>query len=247
MEFFSPQWTQSLNKVRAVTTMRHYGNGEVPYDSLNLAKHVGDDEAVVDKNRKILATALNLTSLPFWLNQTHSVDVTSTSEFNENADGIYSQDKNTPCIVMTADCLPVFLTTKDESIVGSLHAGWRGLCNGIIENAINIWVEKGIKRNDILVAYGPAIGKCCFEVGEDVKQAFMERNPQDETAFTPVKNKTGHYLANIYQLANTRLENEQVEPAIIPENLCTVCSSDDYFSYRKDNVTGRIASLIWKV
>ncbi|MCL4133069.1 UNVERIFIED_CONTAM: hypothetical protein GTU68_031452 [Idotea baltica] len=178
---------------------------------------------------------------PRWLAQCHSIDVIDSDDwsFNLTADGLYSSQSDRVCAVLTADCLPVLICNKAGTQVAAVHAGWRGLAEGILEQAISLFSGN---RNDILIWLGPAIGSRHFEVGHDVVTAFTEHASEAELAFR--QTDSSHFMADIYLLARQRLSAMGITE-IYGGNLCTVSDPDHFFSYRRDNVSGRLASLIW--
>ncbi len=224
--------------VNIAFTDRHGGVSQPPYSSLNLGLHVGDVQEDVLANRALLKERLNLPSEPVWLEQVHGIDVIDACSASTNkADGSYSHHAGKVCVVMTADCLPVLLCNKAGTEVAALHAGWRGLCNGVIEAG----VEKFQSKAEKLIAYlGPAIGPNVFEVGAEVREAFLGQNPQANAHF---KSSGEKYFADIYSLAIQRL-NQLGISEVYSASECTV-SNSNYFSYRRNNQTGRQASLIW--
>ncbi|MCL1078134.1 peptidoglycan editing factor PgeF [Parashewanella spongiae] len=219
-------------------TNRHGGFSLSPFNSLNLGEHVGDNKKKVVVNRQVLVTKLNLPAEPHWLNQVHGTEVIDLSLSDTIvADGSYTNELGKVCAVMTADCLPVLLCDKAGTQVSALHAGWRGLCNGVIENG----VSKFDCSSQELIAYlGPAIGPKAFEVGTEVMEAFCEVDEKAMSCFTAADDK---YLANICGLAIQRIKKLGVTK-IFSCNHCTY-NNVDYFSYRRDKITGRQASLIW--
>lgn len=235
-----PDWP-AAETVRAISTTRLGGESLSPYDSLNLGTHVGDTPADVVRNRDILLQQAALPAPPLWLNQVHGTDVLTANDWHAGveADAIYSQQSQQVCAVMTADCLPVLFTDKQGTQVAAAHAGWRGLLAGVLENTIN---QFDGKREDILVWLGPAIGPQQFEVGQEVYDAFTRHSPRAGDAF--VVTDTQHYLADIYQLAKLRLLAAGIKH-ISGGDFCTVTEAERFFSYRRDGVTGRMASLIW--
>lgn len=241
--FILPNWPTPKN-VKALTTTRENGVSAAPYDSFNLAVHVGDDPKNVRTNREKLINTLNLTSEPVWLNQTHSKKVI---ELNENclkdADGSYVNVKNIPspiCAVLTADCLPILICNKQGTEIAALHAGWRGLFNGIIESGLSKFKSS---PDDLFVWFGPAIGPNVFEVGEEVREQFVTLDRTLAPAFKPKKEK---YLMNIYLIAKKKLNALGVNN-IYGGDLCTYSDEKRFFSYRRNNPTGRMASLIWVI
>jgi YfiH family protein len=143
------------------------------------------------------------------------------------------------CAVLTADCLPLLLCNRSGSRVAAVHAGWRGLLAGVVESTLDRFAEPG---EELLAWLGPAIGPTAFEVGEEVREAFLKRDPADESAFLP--GVPGHWLANIYRLAENRLNARNIG-YIGGGDHCTLSEPERFFSYRRDGVTGRMASLIW--
>ncbi len=228
-------------RVRTLVTTRDGGVSLAPYASLNLGQHVGDDPAAVAENRARLRACLP--AEPFWLNQVHGIGVqeacADAPDVPPDADAGFTRQPGVVCAVMTADCLPVLLTDRSGSVVAAAHAGWRGLCNGIIEATI---ARMAVPANDILAWLGPAIGPDAFEVGPEVRTAFMAHDPTAASAFAAIPD--GKYLADIYLLARQRLNACGVTD-VHGGDACTVTERERYFSYRRDGRTGRMASLIW--
>jgi YfiH family protein len=250
MSFIKPIWP-APDWVHSFVTTRQGGISNPPYESLNLAAHVGDQLPRVIANRQILKK--HLPTDPIWLNQTHSVQVSTPNSRSQVLKGPFDADAavtNIPdevLVIMTADCLPVLFSTADGAVVGVAHAGWRGLCDGILENTISeiLKLAPQVSASDLIAWFGPAIGPESFEVGEDVRERFQETGlHSDAICFVPIANKPGKYLANIYQLARDRLQVQGLR-SIYGGDLCTVRNSEQFFSYRRDGVTGRFASLIW--
>ncbi|MCK8044691.1 peptidoglycan editing factor PgeF [Shewanella sp. 1CM18E] len=223
---------------------REGGCSQSPFASLNLGLHVGDDPQKVLANRLLIEQQLSLPAKPAWLEQTHSIDVVAADNSQViNADGSYTQSKDQVCVVMTADCLPVLLCDENGTEVAAVHAGWRGLCDGIIEVA----VAKFTYKPHELVAYlGPAIGPNAFEVGAEVKAQFEAKHPQASQFFSAHLNKQGEqkFMADIQGLAEFRLALLGVK-RIYKDQRCTVADAENFFSYRRDGITGRMASFIW--
>ena len=160
-----------------------------------------------------------------------------------NGDASYTKDKNIVCAVQTADCLPLLVTNKKGTVVAAIHAGWRGLLNGVIENTIH---KMNMPPNELLVWLGPAISQKHFEVGADVKNSFCEKDQEAEKAFRSISDQK--WLANIYYLAKLRLKTSgvmEIYGGSVMDDYCTFANELDYFSYRRDGETGRMASLIW--
>ena len=236
MNYF-PANVKLLSTHRFIDGGRSSGN----FENFNLALHVNDSSDKVLENRKILKVHYDLPSEPIWINQTHSstcVDaelIKSTVE----ADASYSSKVGVVCGVMTADCLPVFVSSKDGTMVGIAHAGWRGLVSGIIENLVSSFNSDG---DDLVVHLGPAISKNFFEVGEEVKSLYLSKNADFQRSFSIKNNK--NYL-DLYDAARVVLEGFQIH-SISGGNRCTYKESSDFFSYRRDGVdSGRMAHLIW--
>lgn len=210
-----------------------------PYASLNLGLHVGDDKETVLANRARIRQRLHLPEEPAWLEQTHGITVVDADNRQlHSADASYSNQPGRVCAVMTADCLPVLLCDRDGTEVAAVHAGWRGLCDGIIEAAL----EKFHAPSHELIAYlGPAIGPEAFEVGAEVREAFVRRHPGASQFFIPFEEK---YHANLQGLAEYRLVLAGVSE-IYRDPRCTFTNHKDFFSFRRDGVTGRMASFIW--
>lgn len=227
--------------IKAGITLRQGGVSIAPYNSFNLATHVGDELAAVNENRAILNASLNLSAEPQWLEQIHSTEAVllPNEERIPKADASYTSNKNVVCAVMTADCLPLLITNKQGSCVAAIHAGWRGLCDGIIETTIK---KLPVKPEILMVWLGPAIGADAYEVGEEVYDAFTKYNEEAKQAFTPVSE--GHWLFDIYHLARLRL-NALGVTQIYGGDHCSLSEKEYFYSYRRDGVTGRMASLIW--
>ena len=238
--FFIPNWPVPSH-IKAIQTLRVGGESKGKYKSFNVATHVDDDMNLVNANRAILNQYLP--SKPFWLNQTHSVDVIELPSQALNGDASFTKTKNVVCVVQTADCLPLLVTNKEGTIVAAIHAGWRGLLHGVIENTID---KMNTPMNELFVWLGPAISQKHFEVGFDVKDAFCKKHKAAEKAFH--QKSKDKYLADIYRLAKLRLEAcgaHQIYGGSISDDFCTFEDTENYFSYRRDGLTGRMASLIW--
>ena len=242
MNWIEPDWP-APGKVRALSTTRDGGLSEGVFASLNLGAHVGDEPARVEANRARLQQAAGIPGRLNWLNQVHGVAVHPVSnEYGAapDADAACAHEVGQACIVMTADCLPVLFCDKAGTSVSAAHAGWRGLQAGVLEASI---AAMGCKPTEILAWLGPAIGPTAFEVGGEVREAFMAEQAEAEAAFVPSSNE-GKWLADIYQLARLRLARAGVT-AVYGGEFCTVCDSERFYSYRRDGQTGRMASIIW--
>ena len=248
-----PDWPAPSN-VRSFVTTRSGGISNTPYDSLNLGGSVGDQHEAVAFNRRLISA--QLPSDPVWLKQVHGTAVWNARQIQPSpntieADAAFTLNKNVVVAVTTADCLPLFFCSHDGSVVGVAHAGWRGLCKGVIENTVHQILNSGINLHaqDLMAWLGPAIGPEAFEVGEDVLREFAKFTVNHSvecltSAFVPIKQKPGKYLANLYLLAKVRLNSLGIFD-IYGGNFCTYQDRDHFFSYRRDGPTGRFASLIW--
>ncbi|BBF85497.1 uncharacterized conserved protein [Aquitalea magnusonii] len=232
-------WPAPAN-VRTLITTRQGGHSLQPFNSFNLGTHVGDDADAVAANRELLRAALP--AEPAWLNQIHGTHVVNAAEVSDrllDADASYSTTPGTVCVVMTADCLPVLLCNAAGSVVAAAHAGWRGLCDGVLEASV---AATGVAASSLMAWLGPAIGPDAFEVGAEVRAAFMAQDPAAEQAFAAIGEDK--YLADIYLLARQRLAALGIE-RVYGGDFCTVIDRERFFSYRRDKITGRMASLIW--
>jgi len=225
--------------IRVMTTTRQDGYSKNEWSSLNLATHVGDDLNDVNKNREKLIDELNLPSIPAWLNQTHSTNVNTIECHNEEADAFYTTTPGVVGVVLTADCLPLVLTNKEGTAISVIHAGWRGLADGIIEKSAACFDEKTPAYYAWL---GPAIGPKAFEVGDDVYDAFIAVNTNASSAFKAIK--PGYWLVDIYELARLRLKSAGVD-VITGGQFCTYADQNQFYSFRRENQTGRVATLAW--
>ena len=246
-----PIWPAPPQVMAGVST-RLGGYSQAPFDQLNLAQHVSDNSNHVANNRKHLAECVNTTEQQWqWLEQTHSTDIVILDNVQPQplaADAALTSKANIVCAVLTADCLPILLCDAQGTRVAAIHAGWRGLANGIISNSINAFCNSSpaIKSQQIYAWLGPAIGPNHFEVGPDVKEAFIHANtaPSElyEQAF--IKKPHNKYWADIYQLATIALNACGVHH-IYGGGFCTVEASDRFYSYRREAKTGRMASYIY--
>ena len=240
--FIRPQWPQPAS-VRSYATTRQGGISLPPFGSLNLGSHVGDNPEHVTANRQRLVELGGLPAAPHWLEQVHGTDVvrlTSQTPATPSliADAAYTCEPGVVCAAMTADCLPVLFCSQAGDEVAAAHAGWRGLCAGVLENTVACF---SASPANVIAWLGPAIGPTHFEVGGEVREAFMAVDPASSLAFAPAGTK---FMANIYLLARLRLQSVGVS-AIYGGEYCTVSESTKFYSYRRDGITGRLASLIW--
>ncbi len=234
-----PDWPAPAN-IKAATTLRKGGFSTGQYHSLNLAMHVGDDVDKVQQNRALIQSSLNLPAEPVWLEQVHGNKVVNaaTAGINEQADASYSDRLGVVCAVMTADCLPLLLCDTEGSCIAAVHAGWRGLLAGVIANTV-----KAMNKDDLLVWLGPAIGPTWFQVGREVKDAFVNQDSDYSAAFTAQSREK--WLADIYQLAKIHLAALGIT-GVYGGDFCTYSEPERFYSYRRDRQTGRMTTLIWR-
>lgn len=235
-----PSWPAPTS-VRAVCTSREGGVSRAPYDTFNLGSRAGDDAGSVADNRARLKAWLRLSDEPVWLRQEHGASVIDAGQAaaDAHADAAVASIPGVACAVLTADCLPVLFCDRNGTRVAAAHAGWRGLLAGVLENTIEA-LDAPVEH--LLIWLGPAIGPAAFEVGAEVRAAFVEHDPVCACAFT--QSKADRWLADIYQLARLRLTAQGVT-AIYGGGLCTYSDPTRFFSYRRDKNTGRMASLIF--
>ncbi|RAS66654.1 hypothetical protein DET48_105211 [Vibrio diazotrophicus] len=239
MNWITPNWN-APKQVKAFASTRIGGCSKSPYEGLNLGMHVGDDPILVQSNRDLLQQQTEMPTAPVWLNQTHSTVVLEVAQPTNdvlNADGVITSSPNVVCSAMTADCLPVLITNTQGTQVAAVHAGWRGLAGGIVENALTHF------SNDVMLWLGPAIGPQAFEVGEDVLQAFLDYDSKAATAFVPGKQQ-GKWWANMATLTRLRMAKLGIDQ-VFDSGLCTYQDPQRFYSYRRDGVTGRQATFIW--
>jgi len=245
-ELIRPDWPAPA-RVRAISTTRAGGVSRAPYAGLNLGTHVGDDADSVAANRADLCWQLGLTRKPGWLDQVHGTVVADFDEADPDrhrvpptADAAITMQPGRVCVIMTADCLPILLTDREGRAVAAAHGGWRGLAGGIVEATVAAFGARGIEADALIAWLGPAIGPAAYEVGPDV--AGQLNTERDAAALTP--GREGHWQLDLYRLARTRLATCGVE-AVYGGGECTLSDSARFFSYRRDGITGRQASLIW--
>jgi hypothetical protein len=253
--WIKPDWPAPVS-VEAWATTRIGGVSAAPWDSLNLGAHVGDSAPHVRKNRHLLRQQLPDGLQLQWLNQVHGTEVASLRHDSsalkiKTADAAAVFYPGTAAIVMTADCLPVLFCDVDGTVVAAAHAGWRGLLDGVLENTVT---ALKVPASQLMVWMGPAIAPCHFQVGDEVRTAFLA-NPAISTAstanvvlldsaFVSCANEPGKWMMDIYAVAKLRLQVAGVS-RVYGGGLCTVCDKNRFFSYRRDGVTGRMASLIY--
>lgn len=241
--WISADWPAPV-QVRAGCTTRVGGASAAPWDSLNLGAHVGDAPDAVRENRARLQQGLALPAVPAWLNQVHGTTVVDgaageTAAEGPGADGAFAAQPGVVCAVLTADCLPVLLCDRAGTRVAAAHAGWRGLAAGVLEAALQ---ALGGDPGQVMAWLGPAIGPAAYEVGDEVREAFVDGDARNAPAFVPAR--PGHWYADLYALARLRLRAAGVQ-AVYGGTRCTFSEPARFFSYRRDGVTGRMASLIW--
>lgn len=238
MPYLMPHWPAPPN-ISALTTTRTGGVSLAPYSENNIALHVGDNEEHVVHNRNELVKKLSLLSQPVWLEQTHTNHCVVVEEESErNADAAISRSAAHPLAIMTADCLPILLCNRSGTEIAAVHAGWKGLLNGIVENTIN----KMLSSPDSLLAWiGPAICQHCYETGTEVREAYINRYPFTQQAF---QHTASQVHANLPKMAELILQSAGVQ-AIYQSNACTFELEKQFYSYRRQAQTGRMATLIW--
>jgi YfiH family protein len=239
--FRTADWTAPPG-VHAIVTTRVGGVSTGAKSSFNLAAHVGDDPAAVAENRRRLGAALDLPAAPLWLRQVHGTAVAvhdGAASREPEADAAVTFEPGRVLAVLTADCLPVVLASRDGGRLGVAHAGWRGLAGGVLEATV---AALGVQGDDLVAWLGPAIAQAAFEVGDEVRSAFVDRDPATATAF--VANARGRWQADLYALARRRLGRLGVVD-IVGGDECTYARADAWFSFRRDRDCGRMATVAW--
>lgn len=231
--------------VRAAFTTRLGGVSQAPWDSFNLATHVGDDPADVAANRAQLRKVSGLHAEPAWLNQVHGVavhdlDSAQASTTPVSADAAVSSRAGAACVVMVADCLPVLFTSRDGSRIGAAHAGWRGLASGVLEQTVS---ALRVPPQDLLAWLGPCISREHFEVGDEVREEFVKHDASAEIFFS--RNERLRWRADLVGLARRRLERLGLAD-ISGGTWCTYADRARFYSHRRDGKGGRMAALIWR-
>ena len=238
-DWILPDWP-AHSRVRACVTTRSGGVSDVPFDSFNLGVHVGDAPDAVAANRQRLQQTIR--SEPSWLSQIHSsIAVEADPRACPAADASWTAEAGVACAVLTADCLPVLFSDLAGTRVAAAHAGWRGLAGGMLEATV---AALETPSDQLMAWLGPAIGPAAFEVGGEVRDAFVTQHMEASGAFVPSRNP-GRFMADIYQLARIRLSACGIA-AIYGGGFCTV-SDPRFYSYRRAAQTGRFASLVWLV
>ena len=237
--WLSPDWPAPPG-VRACTTTRGGGVSQPPYASFNLADHVGDRRAAVLKNRQMLSRMLQLPAEPVWLQQVHGRAVVDAERVDSGvaADGSFSRRAEVVCAVLTADCLPVLLCDRVGQAIAALHCGWRSLSADIIAAGVE---AMGAAPGELMAWLGPAIGPDAFEVGRDVREAFVAVDANHAEAFRSCGDR---WKADLYHIARQQLARLAVKE-VYGGGRCTYTESDQFYSFRRDGQTGRMATLIW--
>jgi hypothetical protein len=223
--------------------MRGGGHSVEPFTSLNLADHVGDDpRSVADNRRRLREQAPDLPSEPCWLSQVHGTRCITLDAYEAGieADAVVAREAGKVCAILTADCLPVLLCVDDGSTIAAAHCGWRGLAGGVIAQTVKTMARP---TETLLAWLGPAIGPQAFEVGEEVRQIFIDRDPASARAFA--SRGGGKWLCDLYLLARQQLAALGIT-RIHGGGLCTFHDAARFYSYRRDGKTGRMATLIWR-
>lgn len=237
-----PNWPAPAN-VRAFTTLRHpLGASLAPFEHLNLGARCGDDSNAVQQNRALVQAQAALPSAPCWLNQVHGTAVHrcfGAPIHEPEADAAVTDGAGVVLAILSADCLPVLFCAIDGSEVAAAHAGWRGLCAGVLEATV---AAMHVPAEQLLAWLGPAAGPTAYEVGNEVRDAFCARHPQSAAAFRATRR--GHWLCDLYQLARQRLRSVGVRQICGGEH-CTISEPQQFFSHRRDQRSGRMATLVW--
>ena len=242
VQILTPKWP-APPKLRAAFTLRSGGVSTAPFDSLNVGAHVGDEAAAVAENRRRVRTRLALPEEPAWLEQVHGVEVVDldrAAPTAATADAVVSRRAGRVCVVQVADCLPVLLAARDGCAVAAAHAGWRGLAAGVLEATVK---RLAVEARDLLAWLGPAIGAAHFEVGAEVRQAFLAQDAAAADAFAV--NTRGRWQCDLAGLARRRLDGLGIG-AVFGGRWCTYGDASRFFSYRRDGRCGRMAALIWR-
>jgi len=247
--FIIPDWPVPAN-IRTMITTRSGGSSRFLYDSFNLGNHVGDDEEAVRQNRNLLSEDIGNSTRIQWVKQVHGNGVLvlddSFVEETTEADALYTRVDNLACGVLTADCLSVFFCDDEGNEIAVAHAGWRGLVAGVLQQTLR---QFEAPTSNILAYLGPVIGPCHFEVGGEVRDAFLDLEideiiDQESILFHESEN-SGKWMADLFGIAKIILSVSGIRQ-IYGEPICTYCEFDRFYSYRRDGETGRFASLIWK-
>jgi hypothetical protein len=239
-----PDWPAPA-VVRAAFTLRQGGVSRPPFDSFNIAVHVGDEPGAVAENRARLRERLELPAEPAWLEQVHGcsvadLDAAAARAVSGPADAAVTRSVARVCAIQVADCMPVLFASTDGAAIGAAHAGWRGLAGGVLEATVR---AMGTPPGQLLAWLGPAIGQANFEVGEEVRAAFLAGDPGAAAAFTA--NPRGRWQCDLYALARRKLGALGVS-SVSGGGWCTYSDTGRFFSYRRDGRCGRMAALVWR-
>lgn len=237
----TPDWP-GPQSVSAFTTTRQGGVSRASWSGLNLADHVGDDPHTVAYNRALLTRSAKLPETPRWLKQVNGTTVVSAAAIvagQTEADGVVTDQPRNVCAILTADCVPVLLCDRSGTWVAAAHAGWRGLTSGILEATI---AALAAPENELLAWLGPAISARHFEVGNEVREIFVQQNPRTAHAFSMARE--GRWWADLYRLARQQLVDLGIHE-VYGGTLCTYADPRRFYSFRRDGMTGRMASVIW--
>ena len=247
LQFLAPDWP-APRSVRAAFTLRRGGVSAAPFDSLNVAAHVGDDCEAVAENRRRLRHELRLAQEPAWMEQVHGTEVLNLDRIHpaawagtsgSTADAALTRRAGRVCVVQVADCLPVLFAARDGSAVAAAHAGWRGLAAGVLEATVESLV---VDPGELLAWIGPGIGPAHFEVGDEVRRAFLAHDTAAAGAFTA--NARGRWQCDLPLLARARLA--ALGLAEVTGGIwCTYADASRFFSFRRDGRCGRMAAVIW--
>src|SRR5690554_74935 len=236
--WLTPVW-QPHPRVCALVTTRHGHYSPPPWQGFNLGTNCGDDPQRVTTARAHVQQQIASPQPPYWLNQVHGTRSVVYGDADRCADGVWTDQAEQPCVVLTADCLPVLLARTDGTAVGAFHAGWRGLLTGMLEVGIRQLAGNGEPLSTWL---GPAICQHCYQVGDEVRTAFVRHDEAAAAGFS--EDSVGHWRMDLFALARQRLQAAGVAD-INTDGLCTSCQLEHFYSYRREGQTGRFATMIW--
>ena len=241
LQIITPNWPRPLKRIQAFSTTRIDGFSNYPFDSFNLGRHVGDEEAKVQANRALLRQRYQLPTEPLWLQQTHSNQAVQADQMNgiPNADAAFTTTANTICTVLSADCVPILITNQYETEVAAIHAGWRGMVQGIIESTLHAMSSH---TKQLFAWIGPAISASAYLVKSDVKDTLIKAIAQSDQAIKPAQK--GSWLVDLPLIATLKLKEAGVRH-VSDSGYCTSRNKKLFYSYRRDGTTGRMATLIW--
>lgn len=237
-QWLVPVWRPHA-RVRALVTGRRGDHSPAPWKGFNLGSNCGDDPARVATARAHVHQQIGTEEAPFWLTQIHGIRSIRFGDADRRADGVWTDQAEQPCVILTADCLPVLIARRDGTAVGAYHAGWRGLLDGMLEVGVSQLAPAG---ESLSAWIGPAICQHCYQVGDEVRNAFVTADPLAAQTFR--EDGPGRWRMDLVALARQRLSAAGVDD-VCGGDLCSHCLTDDYYSYRRDGQTGRFATLIW--